>query len=88
MTSVNQGSGTRSATFMANITSATGAVMNMSHVNKFIVWIQTVQLVKNGGNFNLNITKIFINSNNYTLTVTVTGNTKLNNFLFSRLIYD
>lgn len=85
---INQSSGNRNATYLQNFTLWTGQVLNLSHTNKILVWIQAMQMKRNGGNFNLRMTWSFINSNNYTVTVYLTGTTTLHYFFYSRLIYD
>lgn len=86
---VNTGTGTRNTTFIANLTNtASGGVLNLNNVNKFLIWPQSMRLRRNGGNFNLLLTPGFINSNNYSVVATVTGSTTLHFLTFSRLIYD
>jgi predicted alpha/beta hydrolase family esterase len=83
---INSSSGYRSTSGNINFV---GGTLNLSHVNKFAVMIQSTAVYRNNGPYlNLTVSSAFISATNYTLTLSTSHNCTITKFLFSRLILD
>lgn len=73
---------------MVNFTSSTGESMNLAHTVKMLVFTNSINMKRNSGKFNWTVSGVFVNSNNYTLTLFTSGNTTISNYTYSRIIFD
>lgn len=88
MAKINAGSGDRSASKAINFTFWTGVSMNMSNEIKVIMYIQGINMFRNGGDFNVKLWGVFLNSSFYTLIANVSDLTTVTEIRFSRIFYD
>lgn len=62
--------------------------MNLAHTVKMLVFTNSINMKRNSGKFNWTVSGVFVNSNNYTLTLFTSGNTTISNYTYSRIIFD